>query len=671
MTSSRGTATTAAYGDDLARLIVEGATDFAIFTTKADGTITSWNPGAENILDWSAEEAIGQHAGLIFTPEDQEANVCMEEIARAEIDGRSVNERWHVKRDGSRFWGSGLMMPLRDRGSDKATGFVKMMRDRTTEREADRRYHAMTASLPCILFATDTDGNCVETNLLFQSYTGREAADLNGARWLEVVHGEDLPHIVEEWRKAVSTGEPYEVRHRLRRHDGEYRYFICRAAPERDALGRVVRWLGTCVDVDSDARAHSALERLAVSLEHKVTQGEADLATAIQTLQAEMADRQQIEEALRHSQKIESLGQLTGGLAHDFNNLLTVITSSASLLRRSSLPEEKRRFYIDAIAETAERAAALTQQLLAFARRQPLQPEVFSPCQRLQGLLPTLRTMAGSGVEIAEVCGDSDALVLADPLQFESAVINLAVNARDAMDGVGRITIRVAQAPGTPGQSAKDAPAEVVAISVTDTGKGIQPDDLSRIFEPFFTTKAVGQGTGLGLSQVIGFAQQSGGDVKVESDEGRGTTFTLYLPRGTAEQTSDDAQGPERAVDVPLGTGRVLLVEDNQTVGEFASQLLEELGYSSVWASNAQSALDLIEQDPERFDLVLSDVVMPGMSGVELARTLRETHPKLRVALTSGYSHVLADEGTHGFDLLRKPYSVEALGRVLKSIDAA
>ena len=653
---------------EFARLIVESASDFAIIAMAPDGTVLSWNPGAEKLLGWSTEEALGMDGRAIFTPEDREAETAEDEMRRAVGDGRALDERWHVRRDGSRFWGSGLMMPLRADASGEARGFLKIVRDRTAERDAERRYHTMSAALPCFMFVADADGHNTETNSLFQTYTGRSAAELEGDRWLEVLHEDDRARAAEAWGRAVAAGETYGAQYRFRRHDGEHRWFACRGVPERDGEGRIVGWLGTCIDVEGEASARGALERLNLSLEHRVTQGRADLAGAIEDLQTELANRARVEEALRQSQKMEAIGQLTGGVAHDFNNLLTVIRSSSQLLLRPGLPEERRRRYIEAIAETTDRAAALTRQLLAFARRQPLQPEVFDAGERVRGMAAMLKTTAGSRLRIVIDTASDACAVQVDPNQFDTALLNMAVNARDAMDGEGEMRIAVAAASGVPARRAHaPLPGDYVTVSVADTGTGIPPDRIGRVFEPFFTTKEVGKGTGLGLSQVFGFVKQSGGDITVESEPGRGATFMLHLPRAAAAPAAAELSAAvEPLGEAAAGDGCVLVVEDNQEVGEFAVGLLEDLGYTALWASGADTALKLVEAIPERFDAVFSDVVMPGMSGIELARRLRRERPELPVVLTSGYSHVLAQEGTSGFELLHKPYSVDGLSRVLE-----
>ncbi|BAM86267.1 sensor histidine kinase [Bradyrhizobium oligotrophicum S58] len=386
-------------------------------------------------------------------------------------------------------------------------------------------------------------------------------------------------------------------------------------------------------------------------------------------LYVEAARRLEAEDALRHGQRMEALGQLTGGVAHDFNNLLTVIRASADLLRRPNLPDERRQRYIDAISDTVARASKLTSQLLAFARRQTLKPEVFDIGRSVATLRDMTKTLVGSRIEVVISVPDEPCYVNADAGQFETALINMAVNARDAMGGQGLLGIVVAPAADLPTPAALHdrPPLGYVAIAVQDTGVGIPPDQVNRIFEPFFTTKTIGQGTGLGLSQVFGFAKQSGGEIGVASEPGCGATFTLYLPRVAG------AHGPHHtglAQAAPIGGDgmSVLVVEDNIDVGRSATEALAELGYRTTLVDNAKDALEELISGTTRFDVVFTDVVMPGMTGLELAEEIRRLELDMPVVLASGYSHVLAQQGTHGFELLRKPYSIEELSRVLHRV---
>jgi PAS domain S-box-containing protein len=381
----------------------------------------------------------------------------------------------------------------------------------------------------------------------------------------------------------------------------------------------------------------------------------------------DITERRQGEEALRQSQKMEAVGQLTGGVAHDFNNLLTIIRSATDFLRRRELPEERRRRYVDAISETVERASKLTGQLLAFARRQPLKPQVFNVGAQVENVAQLVRPLVGGRIQIEIDIADPDAYTIADIGQFETALMNLAVNARDAMDGEGHLKIAVRKIKAIPalrGQSARHG--DFIAVSIADTGTGIASEHLDTIFEPFFTTKAVGKGTGLGLSQAFGFAKQSDGDIAVASTLGHGATFTIYLPQAAAPTNEAEIAAIKSE---PAATGRgyrVLLVEDNDDVGAFSTELLEDLGYTVRRVAEANAALAILMENEFAVDLVFSDVIMPGMNGVELAGIIRERYPGLPVVLTSGYSNVLAENAHHGFELIQKPYSVESLSRILK-----
>jgi PAS domain S-box-containing protein len=426
---------------------------------------------------------------------------------------------------------------------------------------------------------------------------------------------------------AVMRGQEVQIEMRLQLPIGE-RYFDFSMRPLRDQHGAIIGAVLDAVDV---------------------------------------TERRQGEEALRQSQKMEAVGQLTGGVAHDFNNLLTIIRSATDFLRRRELPEERRRRYIDAIGETVERASKLTGQLLAFARRQPLTPQVFNVGTQVEAVAQLIRPLVGARIRIDVDIADPDCFAIADVAQFETALINLAVNSRDAMNGEGRLTIRVRKVAAIPplrAQPARDG--DFIAITVTDTGTGIAPALLETIFEPFFTTKEVGKGTGLGLSQAFGFAKQSDGDIAVASEAGQGATFTIYLPQAAApaDAVKAAATGSEPAA---RGRGyRVLVVEDNDDVGQFSTELLEDLGYTVRRVASADAALAILAEDEFSADLVFSDVIMPGMNGVELAGIVRERYPGLPVVLTSGYSNVLAESAHRGFELIQKPYSVEVLSRILR-----
>jgi len=362
-------------------------------------------------------------------------------------------------------------------------------------------------------------------------------------------------------------------------------------------------------------------------------------------------------EALFQAQKLQALGELTGGIAHDFNNLMTVIRGAAELLLRDDVPAERRRRYAKSILDTADRAAELTSHLLAFGRRQALKPETIDLNIRLDAFVEMLsRTIGGAVAVKLEGAGDLWP-VRCDSAQLETALLNAAINARDAMPDGGTITIATRNVASDDG--------DMVCIAVTDDGPGMAEDVIARAFEPFFTTKPVGKGTGLGLSQIHGFAAQSGGRAEIESVLGQGTTVRLLLPRAADPVPA----AAEQAKSLPRGGDLlVLLVEDNERVRAFAEELLTALDYRVRVASSAEEALRILADEP--IDIVFSDVVMPGTSGLQLARTIAAEYPKLPVLLTSGYSKELIEGTAHGFELLPKPYSADSLAAALARVRA-
>jgi signal transduction histidine kinase len=377
----------------------------------------------------------------------------------------------------------------------------------------------------------------------------------------------------------------------------------------------------------------------------------------------------QAEAALRQSQKLEAIGQLTGGVAHDFNNLLTIIRSSVDFLRQPGLSEERRQRYMCAVSDTVERASKLTSQLLAFARRQPLNPEVFDVAQRVKNIGEMLDSVTGARIQVQVQLPERPCHVRVDSSQFETALINIALNARDAMDGQGTLTLRVATVDALPRiRGDAEARQPFVTVVLADTGSGIPAETFERIFEPFFTTKAMGKGTGLGLSQVFGFAKQSGGNVDVASRLGQGTVFTLYLPEVEPQAPRCEPCPRDQAPVHDTTLHNILIVEDNLEVGRFANQILQDLGYQTTWATDAEQALALVGPDATGFDAIFSDVVMPGMTGVAMAKVLRQRRADLPVVLTSGYSEELAESGYEGFEFLAKPYSADQVARALAKV---
>jgi signal transduction histidine kinase/ActR/RegA family two-component response regulator len=415
-------------------------------------------------------------------------------------------------------------------------------------------------------------------------------------------------------------------------------------------------------------RAESELRNLAATLEQKVLERTRDQAAANDRLTAEIAERERAEARLVQAQKMEAIGQLTGGVAHDFNNLLTVVVGSLDLALRRCVDDQVSRLMRNSI-QAAERGASLTAQLLAFSRRQRLSPVAVDINRIITGMSDMLTRTIGPHLEVEADLSPDLWPALADPTQLEVMILNLAINSRDAMPTGGKLRIETRNVDAVPPVLLSDLDAgEYVAISVSDDGPGMSPEVQARAFEPFFTTKDHGKGTGLGLAQLYGFAKQSGGTVRIDSRLGEGTTVTIYLPRSLAkavEETSVRQQREKRA------SARILLVDDDEEVRNIAAATIEELGYEVVSVASGQAALQILGE--ERFDLLMTDIAMPGMTGVDLARRVRQIDPDLPILFSSGY----ADVQTFGENLsdevvLKKPFRISDVAtRIDAVLDAS
>ena len=626
------------------------------WTARPDG---QFDHVARRWFEWTGTTGLGDNWAEGIQEDDRKLTFAS--WAHSVATGQPYDVEHRLKmRDGELRWARSRAFPRRDAagaivkwyGTTQDINDQKLIETRLAASEA--RFQAIADSIDQMIWSTRPDGFHDYFNQRWYDYTGVPEGTTDGAGWNGIFHPDDRERAWDVWRKSLATGEPYHIEYRLRHRSGRYRWVLGRAQCVRDEDGRIERWYGTCTDIQDIVEAREVLARSREDLEGLVNERSAKLLEA--------------EDQLRQAQKMEVVGQLTGGVAHDFNNLLTIIRSGTDLLRRPNLSEDRRRRYVDAISETVDRAARLTGQLLAFARRQALKPEVFDVGERVRSVAEMLRTVVGSRIKVVIESEPGEWYVRADVSQFETALVNMAVNARDAMNGEGVLTIRMGVLADLPAiRSHAGGPGPFVGISVGDTGSGIAPDKILHIFEPFFTTKEVGKGTGLGLSQVYGFTKQSGGDVDVTSVPGEGAQFTLYLPCVDRPEASDEVPDNGDAADPRGRGGRILVVEDNLEVGSFSTQLLQDLGYRTTWATNGDEALQTMAQGGE-FDVVFTDVIMPGMSGIELGQTIRRLYPKLPVVLTSGYSHVLAEEGRHGFELLKKPYAAEELSRLLRKV---
>ena len=526
-------------------------------------------------------------------------------------------------------------------------------------RDSEERFRAITNSIDQMIWSTTPDGDHDYYNQRWYDFTGVPPGSTDGEGWAGMFHPEDQDRAWSVWRHSLETGEPYHIEYRLRHRSGKYRWVLGRAQPVRNAHGAITRWFGSCTDIQDIVDAREVLARSREELEREVQERTARLLEA--------------EAQLRQAQKMEAVGQLTGGVAHDFNNMLAVILGAMNLLeRRLARGETDLGRYIEAAKDGANRAAALTQRLLAFSRRQPLQPEIIEPNRMVAGMSDLLARALGEQVQVETVLAAGLWRINADVSQLENAILNLAVNGRDAMPNGGRLTVETANTFVSEEYADEHSmsPGQYVMIAVTDTGTGMSSDTLAKAFDPFFTTKEVGKGSGLGLSQVFGFVRQSGGHVKIYSEPGHGTTVKLYLPRhyGEAEASGISSECPE-----PARGARgelVLVVEDDERVRNFSVEALRELGYTVAEADSGAAALALLGAGLKPA-LVFTDIVMPEMTGRELATLATKKLGELKVLYTTGYTrnavvhNGILDAGTH---LLQKPFSLEQLAEKVRRV---
>ena len=441
------------------------------------------------------------------------------------------------------------------------------------------------------------------------------------------------------------------------------------------AAAGVLAWLallGLMTQRRARAEADAADDR-AAWLEQAVAERTHELSGANERLQREMVEREAAESRLRQMQKMEAVGQLTGGIAHDFNNMLAVVVGGLDLARRRLEAEaEEVGRHIDNAMEGANRAAALTRRLLGFARAEPLLPEAIDPGALIDGMSDLIDRTLGERVIVTTKVAEGAWPVWVDPMQLENAIINLAVNARDAMDGAGRLTIAVDNVTLIDGEIGQAKAGNHVRVAVTDSGCGMTPEVLERVFEPFFTTKEVGKGTGLGMSQIFGFVRQSGGDIAIRSAPGQGTTVSLYLPRGNRTAPAMpvlsapiQASMPARPIEARSTGEPVLIVEDDPRVRVATTAAIAELGYRPIACGSGEDALALLGERSD-INLMITDVVMPGMTGPELGTTVRARHPGVGILYVTGYAGEAAEGGElEGEAVLRKPFTISALEKAV------
>jgi PAS domain S-box-containing protein len=907
------------------RSIIDSALSFAIIATDRDGVVTDWNSGAQRVLGWTARDMLGQSIRRIFTPEDQGRDQLQNEMAIATERGRAVNEGWRMRADGSRFWASGELTPLRD-DTGGHIGFVKIVRDATAEitaqrelaaereklaqmfeqaptfmailrgpehrfervnpgyerlvghrnlvgrmvaealpdaveqgfltlldtvfrtgepfsaqgyryavqavrggevderhvdfvyqplrdsegvitgifiegadvtdrtgaekalresealyrslfdaidegfciieffdgphgplsdyihvqaneayarhagipnvvgqklremvgseaddwvrryggvlqtgeqirfereleatgrylelaavrieppsrkqvavffqditarkaaeqglRASEAQFRAFAQAVPNHVWASGPDGRLYWFNDRVYAYTGERAGGLDGSNWTRIVHPDDRADADTAWLRSLEAGTVYENEFRIRANDGNYRWFLVRAEPVLNPDGTISSWIGTNTDIENTRAQAAELANLNVTLEEKVELRTSEL----------MA----IEETLRQSQKMEAVGQLTGGLAHDFNNILAGIGGSLEImstrLAQGRMGDLDR--YISGASTAVKRAAGLTQRLLAFSRRQTLDPRPTDLNALIDGMRDLIGRSMGPAVELETAGAAGLWTTFVDAGQLENALLNLCLNARDAMPHGGKVTIETGNRwmDERAGLQRGLEPGQYVSLCVSDTGTGMSADVIARAFDPFFTTKPIGQGTGLGLSMVYGFAGQSGGSVRIYSEIDKGTMICIYLPRHVGDEQPDELAPSLSEAPRAHGGELILLVDDEPLIRMVAAEQLEELGYSVIEASDAQSALKILNS-PRVINLLITDVGLPGgMNGRQLADAARDTRPGLEVLFITGYAenavlnHGHLEQGMH---VLTKPFQMDTFARRVKGL---
>ncbi|MES2835526.1 MAG: PAS domain S-box protein [Pseudomonadota bacterium] len=580
-------------------------------------------------------------------------------LARAVLEGETVTEaRWRIHRpDGANVLAVGNARPV-DGPDGQRIGAVLTLRDETARiqaehrlTESEARFRTVADSAPALIWMTDVDGTVLFTNRRYKTFFGvrRESEVLAG--WDKLVHPEDAEPFLTAFRASIARRDRHEATVRINHPTLGLRWLRCEGLPRFDAAGAFQGYVGANIDVTDAKKAEDDLKRINELLEERV--GEA------------LIEKAKAEADLMHAQRMEAVGRLTGGVAHDFNNLLTVVIGALDIILRSPKDEAKRQRLGEAALSAARRGERLTHQLLAFSRRQTLRPEPVDLNALIRESEPLLRRAVGEAVEFKLTLRRGGARVNVDPAQFEAALLNLVVNARDAVGDRGRVSVQTALCKVKAGEVPDLPPGDYVCVTVADNGEGIPADVLNRVFEPFFTTKPIGKGTGLGLSQVYGFTRQSGGGARIKSTPGKGAEIRLYLPPLGADDALPTADAETGAAKPAMG-GRILLVEDDAGVAAIAVDLLSEMGLAVTAVDSGPRALEALAK--ARFDIMLSDIIMPGgMSGVDLARKAAAEWPDMRIVLASGYAGDDMDETLKDapWPFLKKPYSADELRAIL------
>jgi PAS domain S-box-containing protein len=620
------------------RLMVDSITDYAIYMLDTSGTVISWNAGAQRFKGYTADEIIGQHFSIFYPDEDRAAGLPQRALDTAIREGRFEAEAWRLRKDGSRFWAHVVLDPVRDE-SGTLTGFAKITRDLTARmlaqeelRRSEEQFRRLVLSVTdYAIYMLDPDGRVASWNAGAEKIKGYTADEIIGQHFSRFYADEDRAQNLPERGLATAALDGRFEREGWRlRKDGTTFWAHAVIDAIRNEAGMLVGFAKVTRDMTDKVRTQQALE--------------------------------QAQQALFQSQKMDAIGQLTGGVAHDFNNLLMAIIGSIELLKRR-LPEHPRVTpLLDNAMQGAKRGAALTQRLLAFARKQELNLRSIDLPALVRGMTDLLQRTLGPSITIETRLPDSLASIQADANQLELALLNLTMNARDAMPQGGSIVIAAREETVPDGGPAGPlVPGRYVCLSVTDSGEGMDEATLKRAAEPFFTTKGVGKGTGLGLSMVHGLAEQSGGRLVLSSEQGKGTTAELWLPLAQTAVAQTVVAATEAGPQTATRPLTVLAVDDDRLVLMNTVAMLEEMGHSVLEATSGPLALEILRQHSS-IDLLITDEAMPQMTGLQLARIVQAERPGLPIILATGYAEV-PREST--LPKLSKPFFQEDLVRAV------
>jgi PAS domain S-box-containing protein len=633
--------------------LLDAVVDYAIYMLDVNGHVVSWNAGAQRLKQYSSEEILGKHFSSFYTPEDRLADVPAHALSVARQTGRFHAEGWRVRKDGTRFWAMVVIDAIRN-AQGELVGFAKITRDITDRYEAhqelaqsENRYRRLIESVvDYAIFQLDSTGHVATWNAGARRIKGYDASEIVGRHFSTFYTDEDRAAGVPQkaLETAARTGKFEAEGWRVRKDGSKF-------------------WASVLIDrIVSDDGVVTGFA--------KVTRDVTDRYEAQRELKS-------IQEQLASAQKMEAVGQLSGGIAHDFNNLLMIVIGNLETAQSQARKLHDHSSLSRALANAmrgAQRAAALTSRLLAFSRRQALDPKPIDLNKYLASTTEFLQRSLGETVQI-EAAGSAGLwMIEVDPNQLESALVNLAINARDAMPKGGKITIEAANVYADEDYARLNPelmPGQYVAICVSDNGHGMAPDVLSRVFEPFFTTKEAGHGTGLGLSQVYGFVKQSGGHIKIYSEPGDGTTVKIYLPR-LMRQVEDEVDAAQDIVGSEDGE-TILVVEDDNDLRSYLAEVLRGLRYQVITCPDAAAAKVCLSAGERRIDLMLTDIVMPGLTGRQLADEALALRPGLKVVYMTGYSrNAVVHQGRldPGVDLLQKPISqADLANRIRQALD--